>query len=150
MRWQNLFDELSLLLQEFLVPDVLILHLGGNDIGHVKTLDQIFQIKYDLHQFKLSFPNITLFFFEIIPRLVWLNFPFDKVRKHINRTMAKFLSTIGGFIFRHIDLEGGIIGLFRTDGIHLSDIGLDIFNNNLQTMVELPAFRGGIGPGLSL
>lgn len=44
MHWQDLFDELNLMFQKLPMPDVLILHLGGNDIGYIKTLDSIFQI----------------------------------------------------------------------------------------------------------
>lgn len=143
MVWENLFEELSSLFQSMPIPDILILHLGGNDIGRSKSLDLLFRIKNDLSQFSQSFPKVRVVFSEIVPRLVWLNSPFEKVRRRLNRAIAKFMPTIGGFSFRHVELEGGIVGLFRLDGVHLSEIGLDIFNNDLQSMVELAARRGG-------
>ena len=143
MVWANLFEELGLLFQSMPIPDVLIIHLGGNDIGRSKSLDLLFQIKDDLGQLCQSFPELCLFFSEIFPRLVWSRTPFERVRKRLNRAIAKFMPTIGGLSFRHVDLEGGIAGLFRSDGVHLSEIGLDIFNNNLQNMVEVAARRGG-------
>lgn len=42
---------------------------------------------------------------------------------------------IGGFSFRHFDLEGGFLDLYQGDYIHLSDIGLDIFNMGLQNII---------------
>lgn len=38
---------------------------------------------------------------------------------------------------RHVDLDGGILGFYHPDQIHLSDIALDIFNMDLQSCVEL-------------
>lgn len=40
------------------------------------------------------------------------------------------------------DLEGGIQGMYRFDGIHLSEVGLDIPNLNLQTCIEKAAVWG--------
>lgn len=37
----------------------------------------------------------------------------------------------------HIDLEGGIPGLYRQDIIHLSDIGLNLFNLSLKSCIEM-------------
>lgn len=42
-----------------------------------------------------------------------------------------------GSYFRHKDLEGGgVLGLYREDGIHLSNIGLDILTLDLQIAIE--------------
>lgn len=78
----------------------------------------------------MSFANTVLVFSEIIPRLLWLNSLFEKVRKRISRGIEKFLPTNIGFSFRHVDIEGSVAGLYREDGVHLSDSDLDIFNTN--------------------
>lgn len=48
-----------------------------------------------------------------------------------------------GLSFRHVDLEGGFSVLYRNDEIHPLDIGLDIFNADLQSCLEQAAVRGG-------
>lgn len=118
------------------LADVLIIHLGGNVIGNLKTLNILFQIRSAIQELKSS--RTVIAFLEIIPRLVWLQEDgfsvFDKVRKRINRRIEKFMSLGYGISFRHVDLAGG--GLYQRDGIHLSDVGLDILNLNFQTIIE--------------
>lgn len=46
MLWADLFFELGCLHHFLPSPDILIIHLGGNDIGQIKTLDLIFSIYY--------------------------------------------------------------------------------------------------------
>ncbi|XP_040181175.1 uncharacterized protein LOC120914564 [Rana temporaria] len=67
----------------------------------------------------------------------------EKIRKKINRAMAKFMPSIGGMSFRHVELEGRIPGFYRSDNVHLSDVALDILNLDLQTSVELAVARVG-------
>ena len=146
MVWANLLPEVSRLLQQFPPPDGLIIHLGGNDIGKSKTLDIIFTIRDDLLRLQLSFPNTVLVFSEVVQRLCWLSspvkHPFEKIRRRINRAVARLLSPLHILSFRHSELEGFIQGLYRSDGVHLSDIGLDIFNANLGTCIEMAAVWG--------
>lgn len=49
---------------------------------------------------------------------------------------------IGGLSYRHVDLEGGYPGLYRPDGVHLSEVGIDIFNLGLQNGIEMAAMLG--------
>lgn len=53
--------------------------------------------------------------------------------------MEKFMPTIGGLSYWHVDLEGGILGLYRQDGAHFSDVGLNILNLKLQCGIERAA-----------
>lgn len=146
MRWQHLFFHLSQLHQVWPPPSILIVHLGGNDLGSVRTLDLLFMIKQDLYRFHLTSPGTIIVFSEIVPRFAWLSSPFSKVmekmRKRVNRALAKFMPLLGGFSYRHVDLEGGIPGLYRQDGVHLSDVGADIFNLGLQSSIERAAYLG--------
>ncbi|KAM4020120.1 uncharacterized protein ACNLHF_000668 isoform 1-T1 [Anomaloglossus baeobatrachus] len=139
MKWAQLVDELKRKVCSAPLPDLIIIHLGGNDIGKVKTLEFISQMQRDITFIKKLFPNTSLVFSEIIPRLLWNSdgfLFFEKIRKRVNRTMEKFCRATGDFSFRHTDLEGFLFGLYRSDGVHLSDIGVDIFNLGLQSIVE--------------
>ena len=148
MGWEDLLFEFDRLLMSFPEPSILILHLGGNDIGQIKTLDLIFSIRDTMLILKEACPGMVIVFSEIIPRLRWLESaalrPFEKIRKRVNKAVEKLMSPALGFSFRHVDLEGGIAGLYRNDGVHLSDIGLDILNISFQTCIERAAV-GGVG-----
>lgn len=101
-----------------------------------------------MHRFKLSSPNTTVIFSEIVSRLSWLFSPqrraMEKIRKRINRAMEKYLPSLEGFSYRHIEL-GGLQGLYRQHGIHLSDVGLDVFNLGLQSCIDMAAGMGKAG-----
>lgn len=146
MVWGELLTELGTMAYGHPHPDIIIIHLGGNDIGKQKTLNLIFQIKHYIRTIKALYPGAVIVFSEIIPRLKWLNsgvfLPFEKIRKRINRVVEKFMAVGFGFSFRHSELEGGIPGLYRPDEIHLSNIGLDILNCNLQACIEKAAVWG--------
>lgn len=119
------------------------------DLGKVKTWDLLCEIKQDLYSFKVLFPQTIFAFSEMVPRLLWSPFGklfyLDKMRRRLNRTIHNFLIQSKGFSYRHFELEGFIPGLFRPDLVHLSNIGLDIFNMGLQSMVEqATVFLGGL------
>lgn len=65
--------------------------------------------------------------------------------------MEKFIPLVNGWSFRHLDLEGFIPGLYRMDIVQLSDIGLDIFNAGLQSVIDRAVFfYGGVMKGFAL
>lgn len=142
----DLFFYLSTLFHSWPSPFILIFHLGGNDVGTMKMLDLMFLIKRDLHRLKLYFPNTCIIFSEMVSRLHWLYSPgrksLEKIKKRVNHSIEKFMPLLGGFSFYHVDLEGGFPGLYRQDGIHLSDVGLEIFNLGLQNLIERAAVLG--------
>lgn len=70
----------------------------------------------------------------MIPHFSWLSSPHCRVletRKRLNRAIEKFLPFFNGFSYSHLDLKGGIPGLYRQNGVHRPDIGLDLFNLGL-------------------
>lgn len=146
LQWTNLFLHISELFHSWPYPSMIILHVGGNDVGRLKTLDLMFLMKQDLHRLRLMFPNTCVVFSEMVSRLHWLyskdSRPLEKIKRRINHSIEKFLPSIGGISFRHVDLEGGFPGLYRQDGVHLSDVGLDIFNLGLQNCIEQAAVLG--------
>ncbi|XP_071968790.1 uncharacterized protein [Engystomops pustulosus] len=148
MKWKKVIEEVKSLVRIWPTPNALILHVGGNDIGKVRTLEFLWELKKDLAILKCILPDTVLIFSEIIPRLLWRGeWDFmDKIRKRINRRMQKYLPCIGGFSYRHVDLEGFVEGLYRSDSVHLSEVGLDIFNLGLQNALEhwLRCYGGGL------
>ncbi|XP_040283797.1 uncharacterized protein LOC120997666 isoform X2 [Bufo bufo] len=147
LKWYQIIPILKNELRSLPQPDVLIIHAGGNDLGKIKTLDLMEHMKSDLFQIKSLIPEVILIFSEIIPRLIWKSDQYgfmEKIRKRVNRSLEKFLPSLNGWSIRHTELEGFIAGLYRNDLVHLSDIGLDIFNSGLQDMIDKAVvFRGG-------
>lgn len=139
MKWQQLVPLIKGELSVLPAPHILILHAGGNDLAKVKTLQLLSNIWRDMSFLKWLLPHTVIVFSEIVPRLLWQPdcfLFFEKIRKRLNKSIEKFMPFVNGFSFRHVDLEGFSPGLFRPDTIHLSEIGLDIFNAGLQVMVE--------------
>lgn len=66
----------------------------------------------------------------------------NKIRKHINWAFYRFMPTVDGVSYCHVDLEGYLPVFFYSD-IHLSDVALDIFNLGLQSCVELASVQVG-------
>lgn len=97
------------------LSNILIIHLGGNDIGKRKTLDLIFYMCTTIQQFKALSPSTDIVFSTIIPRLVWINFamlkPFEEIPKQINRMLEKCMSLGYVFTFCHRDLKGVFLGI---------------------------------------
>lgn len=152
LRWANVYRECCLLARW--VPDsvILVVHAGGNDLGSVRSLDLTHRIKQDLARCFALFRNVSLIWSEIVSRPAWCEFAAPKVleraRRKLNKEVFRFMGQIGGFSVRHTELEGDNRVLMRPDGVHLSDIGLDIFLEGLRAGVEAAlAAWGGRGAG---
>ncbi|XP_077306953.1 uncharacterized protein LOC143926781 [Lithobates pipiens] len=150
MSWFELQLSICARLSSHPQPSIIILHVAGNDLGFVKTLDLVAQMKTDLTHLHDILPSSVLVFFffsEIIPRLKWLvdptHFFLEKIRRRVNRFLEKFMPLINGLSFRHVDLEGGLPGLYRSDQVHLSAIGNDIFHLDFIACIELAVARVG-------
>lgn len=154
LRWRSLKEHLLFLSSIWPTPHIIIIHAGGNDIGKVRTWDLLCEIKTEFSSVKLLFPQSILAFSEIIPRLIWSPFSnlfyVDKIRRRLNRTVHNFIVSLGGLSFRHTELEGFLPGLFRNDLVHLSEVGIDIFNMGLQSLIEKALVLGGPQPEDSL
>lgn len=153
MSWFDLYPSLTTLYSSWPPPAVIILHLSGNDLGSYKTLDLNAQIKVDLLHLHVVLPSTILIFSEIVPRIKWLLNPelvyLEKIRKRVNRTIAKFMALIDGLYFHHIDLGGGLPGFYRLDQVHLSDIANDSLNLDFQSGIELAVAQVGCHARLS-
>ncbi|XP_068118230.1 uncharacterized protein [Hyperolius riggenbachi] len=84
MRWASFAPKILSLLDSWPVPDILIVHLGGNDLGKVRTLDLMSQMRQDFQQIHDSFPHTILVFSEMVQRYLWLKGSrrfLEKIRK---------------------------------------------------------------------
>lgn len=75
MPWEELTSKLERLAYGWPLSDILLFHLGGDDIGHQKKLQLHFSylVYSTIQKFKALSPSTNIVFSEIIPCLVWLN-----------------------------------------------------------------------------
>ncbi|OCT77998.1 hypothetical protein XELAEV_18029095mg [Xenopus laevis] len=81
----------------------------------------------------------------VVSRWIWtdnqgLKF-LENSKKKVNFSIAKFAKAVNMLSYIHVDLEGGGVGLYHVDRVHLLEIGQDIFNIGLQTAIERALLR---------
>ena len=117
-------------------PSVLLVHLGTNDL--VGTPIQ--EIQWRLQQCLLSvskhLPLTRLVWSEILPRLHYKGASsqakVETARKTLNRRFRTLVGRFGGHIIRHPNFQQNARHLYRKDGIHLSEVGQNVFLQDLK------------------
>lgn len=73
VEWKGRRGLLLLLLKDYWCPalHILVLHVGGNDLGLVKGKDLVIQVKKDLRVIKEQWLGVCILQSAIIPRLSW-------------------------------------------------------------------------------
>ncbi|XP_071979829.1 uncharacterized protein [Engystomops pustulosus] len=140
LRWLQALPELVDISRYAEAPSILVLHLGGNDLCFVHLGELIALIQSDLERFSSFFSRFILVWSEILPRAVWEGArdvaAIKRGRRLLNTRVSRFVTERGGVVVRHRELEGDNRGLLLPDGVHLSDIGLDIFLSDLQDGID--------------
>ena len=112
-------------------PVVLVIHAGGNDIRSLRVPEIITLMRMDLERMVFLFSEMMLVWSEIIPRVTWQEdkdaAAIERARRTINARMSRYVRARSGVVVRHRQLEGDNRRLMGQDGVHLNDIGLDIF-----------------------
>lgn len=121
-------------------PDIVLLHVGGNDLGTRTTRELLRDIKLDCLRILSSYPGIILVWSDIVARLSWRRVRsvpgINKARAKLNRSVGKFVARNGGVVIRHTALEVADPDLMWHDGVHLNCYGIDIWTSDLQEGIE--------------
>ncbi len=140
MKWDSLVPLLRHKLTRNPPPAWLLIHLGSNDITDQQIGQLIKTLDADFAQIRSLFPNTQVIWSDILQRISWRGFEHDPVterkRQRFNRHGRRTVLNMGGRAICHGEISVKDRGLFRPDGVHLSDIGNDIFLNDLQGGVE--------------
>ncbi|KAM4023859.1 uncharacterized protein ACNLHF_024805 [Anomaloglossus baeobatrachus] len=140
MEWSRVVPEFHFHCKVERPPDVLVLHVGGNDLGARASQDLIRDIKLDLLQLWKEYPGLIVMWSDIVTRLAWRGArsvdKVNKARAQVNRVVARFMTRNGGLVVRHRELEPATWQFRRGDGVHLNDIGADLWALGLQDGVE--------------
>ncbi|KAM4031641.1 uncharacterized protein ACNLHF_019057 [Anomaloglossus baeobatrachus] len=148
LTWPQVLPEVVSLSRTVSAPLILIIHAGGNDLCSFRFAELWTMMRSDLEKFHGFFSELILVWSEIIPRAVWQGArnaeAVERSRRNLNARMTRLVRFRGGFGIRHRQLEGNNSSLMLPDGVHLSDIGLDIFLSDLQDGIEQALlFLGG-------
>ena len=121
-------------------PDIIILHCGGNDIGNIKSYvlrNQLFSVLQFLSR---NFPQTRIVWSQILPRLRYRNegnhLALEKVRKRINSYMAALVIRAGGFYIKYPEIDEKNAGFFKTDNVHLNQLGNQVFLYRIQQALQ--------------
>ncbi|KAM9476623.1 uncharacterized protein Hap1MRO34_009671 [Clarias gariepinus] len=141
MTWQQLLPQLLQLKDNWPKPDVILIHLGGNDIGTMTPETFVLAVKKDLISMKSIFPQCQLVWSDILPRKSWKHSTdstaVNNMRQAINKTIRGIMADLGGSSLTHENIMPRLdSGLYRPDGVHLSGKGIDTFNLNMQDFLE--------------
>ncbi|KAK3573727.1 hypothetical protein QTP86_032085 [Hemibagrus guttatus] len=141
MTWQQLLPQLLQLKDNWPKPDLILIHLGGNDLGKMTPETFVLAVKKDLISLKSIFPECRLVWSDILPRKSWRHSndstAVNNMRQAINKTIHGVMAELGGSSLTHDNIMPKLdCGLYRPDGVHLSGKGIDTFNLNMQDFLE--------------
>ncbi|KAM3920263.1 uncharacterized protein RB166_014651 [Leptodactylus fuscus] len=149
MRWSQVLSEVVDFSRGVDGPVILVVHAGGNDLCFVRMAELLAVMRSDLERIPGFFPELIIVWSEIVPRQRWQGSrdaaSAERCRRSVNARMARFVRSRGGVVIRHHQLEGDNSRLLRPDGVHLNDIGLNIFLSGLQDGIERALFLLGGG-----
>ncbi|XP_065929707.1 uncharacterized protein [Magallana gigas] len=142
MVWEYLYTTVSSMLIANKQPTILIIHCGGNNIGDPQnTLKGIQKfMKLTLSQIADLLPNTLIVWSHILPRSNWRQslstIEGENSRRRINSAIATFvLKKLNGASIKYTDIQITQKKLFRLDGVHLSDLGNNIYINSLKNAI---------------
>ncbi|KAJ7327114.1 hypothetical protein JRQ81_016873 [Phrynocephalus forsythii] len=139
MLWDG-FSEFLSQSSPYVPPDILVIHLGGNDLAQMPGKELILKVTADLSAFNSHFPQTRLVWFTLVPHIVWRSAhdprQMDKARKGVNKEVARAFRNSLCSVTQQPEIRFSHPELNRQDGVHLSDLGLEIFLRDLQGSLE--------------
>ncbi|XP_054844968.1 uncharacterized protein LOC129336035 [Eublepharis macularius] len=135
LRWPGL---MPLLFRERrgLPPHILVIHLGGNDLGLIKGKALSLQAQADLQQICVAWPGVLILWSAILPRRKWHEGldarGMNEARRRANSALLKALGNGLGIYLPHPRIRAAAAHLYRDDGVHLSEAGNELFLEDLR------------------
>jgi hypothetical protein len=144
MRWNHLTSLIQGLLNVYGFPSAVLIHCGGNDIGHTETPCGLltYQIKVTfVSSFIEILPGCPIIWSSILPRIKWRLSTITtkmekKTRRRINRHVRSYFLNKNCYVIEYPGFDDKLPALFDPDGTRLSFIGNDIFINAIQGALE--------------
>ncbi|XP_042299830.1 uncharacterized protein LOC121917774 isoform X1 [Sceloporus undulatus] len=139
MLWGAFLPRVIEMAAEGTPPDVILIHLGENDLVRMPGLQLVGRMTSDLHQLRRRFPQATILWTRLLPRRAWpgarSESAINAARRHVNRDITRNLAWIGGRAVSHRDIRVELPDLFRGDGVHLSPRGCDLYLDEMSRAI---------------
>jgi len=139
MGWQGAIHQLQIPVLFQAPPQVLLLYLGGNDLVAHSLRHVLKLVRETVEYLRSAFPEVALVWVNILPRFKW-RAPKDEYRainnklKRVNQFGRSMMREEGGRVLDvNIDLK--TLGFYRPDGVHLSDVGLDMYLDAIRELL---------------
>lgn len=119
-------------------PQVILLHLGGNDLNKASLCKIRKMIRREVKFLYSVFPNTTIVWCDILQRRVWrglgdnINVAMERKRRRVNGFGRSAVTSKPNGRYITIDIDYLTEGFFRSDGVHLSDVGLDMLLDGIR------------------
>lgn len=128
-------------------PKAILIHCGGNDLGHI-SIRKLRLVTNKLFKFlRTSFPHSKVIWSCILPRMKWRysdnSLAMETQRKRLNSCASSLALRYGGAVIRHPDIKLDPI-FFCDDGVHLSKFANSIFLNTIQGGLETLLTKGQV------
>ncbi|KAJ1124194.1 hypothetical protein NDU88_002655 [Pleurodeles waltl] len=122
-------------------PDVLLVHLGENDLVKRTGLDVLRDMKRDLTVVRQQWHGCHVIWTAFVPRQVWRGArkpgAIEKARRKIYKEMQTFCSEQGFAYMEHSDIRFEDKEFFRGDGVHLSFVGMELYLLQLKEFLRM-------------
>lgn len=141
MCWGQFFPAVLEYIAVNLLPQVIVVHLGENDLGQRTSMSLRLQARKDFNSLVRQFPGITILWSDMLPRRVWQWASSVKrievARKRVNAYLGRVIMELGGAAIHHPSIGFEEPALYRGDGVHLSPMGYGRFLSELQQGLNL-------------
>ena len=132
-------NDLTGLLSELAVsgppPGLIIVHIGTNDLVPLDAFCIRQSLRIFMEECCARFPGAQLVWSDILPRACFFGAfsqaKMEMKRRSINKWARKVGRRIGVAVLNHLQFKWSLFHLFRYDGVHLSQVGLELFRKNL-------------------
>ena len=135
MRWEHLLPLLRR--TEGPSPDVMVIHLAGNNLGSQSGCSLMQHMREDLEWIISTYPKTKLMFSNIVQRRVYRDqsarssYGLERTRRLINSGIAAFLRDRGLGGISHSNIRHNL-DYYLKDGVHLNHRGNEVFLQNFH------------------
>lgn len=112
MMWSRIVPEVYSFARLDRPPDVLVLHVGENDLGVRSIRKLIKDVKFDYLRLRMAFPDMLVLWSNIAARTTWR---LARSGDRINKACIKVNKMVGRFVIRN----GGLVICQRDTGLYL-------------------------------
>lgn len=136
LKWSEFGHLLCQLIVTSAPPDVLLVHMDAFELATSSFQVLAQQAVDSLLDFDRRNPNCRIIWSETLPCFAYpgsiAQMTMEQVRINYNVMCSKLVLSLGGQVIKHTDIKPETPALFDRDKMHLSDLGNNIFLNNLR------------------